>query len=127
MDAINISLILFCVAINAAAQALIRSAMISIDLSTKNMGVFCSQFFGCLFTPQIIGALTIYVISVLTWMYVLSRVEVSIAYPMMSLSFVATVFLGWYFFDEALTWQKGLGVALICAGVYVLALAKGTA
>ena len=48
---------------------------------------------------------------------VLSRVEVSVAYPMLSAGYIVTAFAGWYFWGEALTMNKFLGIGLICFGV----------
>jgi uncharacterized membrane protein len=52
-----------------------------------------------------------------TWFLALKELELSHAYPFMSLSFVGVLLLSGLFFGEAVTFWKSLGVALIVAGV----------
>jgi multidrug transporter EmrE-like cation transporter len=51
----------------------------------------------------------------------LSRVEVSIAYPMLSIGYVLNAVAAWYLFGESLTAQKLVGIAFIVAGVFLVA------
>jgi drug/metabolite transporter (DMT)-like permease len=51
------------------------------------------------------------------WLVVISRVDLSVAYPMLGLSYVITVFASWQLLDEPLNWQKVVGSFVICAGV----------
>jgi multidrug transporter EmrE-like cation transporter len=67
----------------------------------------------------IIGGLTCYVLSVVLWIIALSRVDVSIAYPMLSLGYVVTAIGAWYLFGEALSFQRLFAVILV--GVALLA------
>jgi multidrug transporter EmrE-like cation transporter len=61
------------------------------------------------------------VISVAVWIIGLSRVDVSIAYPMLSLGYVVNAFAAWYLFGEVLSVQKLIGIGIILIGVLVLA------
>ena len=69
----------------------------------------------------IIGGLTCYVLSVVLWIIALSRVDVSIAYPMLSLGYVVTAFGAWYLFGEALSAQRLMAIVVILIGVAWLA------
>jgi multidrug transporter EmrE-like cation transporter len=51
----------------------------------------------------------------------LSRVEVSIAYPMLSIGYVLNAVAAWYLFGESLTAQKLVGIAFIILGVFLVA------
>jgi multidrug transporter EmrE-like cation transporter len=61
------------------------------------------------------------VISVVLWIMVLSRVEVSIAYPMVSIGYVVTAALGWLLLNETVSPMRLLGIAIIIVGVTVVA------
>jgi multidrug transporter EmrE-like cation transporter len=61
------------------------------------------------------------VVSVAVWVVGLSRVDVSIAYPMLSLGYVVNAFAAWYLFGEVLSVQKLIGIGIILIGVLVLA------
>ena len=69
----------------------------------------------------IIGGLACYVISVVVWILGLSRVDVTIAYPMLSLGYVVNAILAWYLFGEVLSLQRLIGITIILIGVFVLA------
>ena len=69
----------------------------------------------------IIGGLACYVVSVAVWIIGLSRVDVSIAYPMLSLGYVVNAFAAWYLFGEVLSMQRLIGIGIILIGVAVLA------
>ncbi|WP_049018991.1 EamA family transporter, partial [Burkholderia multivorans] len=60
-------------------------------------------------------------LSVVVWIVGLSRVDVSIAYPMLSLGYVVNAFAAWYLFGEVLSVQRLVGIGIILIGVLVLA------
>lgn len=51
------------------------------------------------------------------WLVVISRVNLSLAYPILALGYVITVVASWLFLSEPLTWQKVAGAIVICLGV----------
>ena len=61
-----------------------------------------------------------YVISVGVWMMALSRVEVSYAYPLLSVGYIVTAFAGHLFFEEELGAVRWVGILVICLGVYLI-------
>ncbi len=68
-----------------------------------------------------------YGVSVLVWLVVLSRVEVSFAYPMVSVGYIFALVFGWWLFDENITPLRLLGVAVIIMGVYLVSRTGGDA
>ena len=71
--------------------------------------------------PSILGGLACYVISVVVWIVALSRVEVSIAYPMLSIGYVVNALLAWWLFGEDVNVQRWLGIGFIVVGVVLVA------
>jgi multidrug transporter EmrE-like cation transporter len=61
-----------------------------------------------------------YGISVVLWVLVLSRLEVSTAYPMVSLGYIITAVAAWAWFGEALTPMRIAGIAVIILGVFMV-------
>ena len=61
-----------------------------------------------------------YGFSLLLWFYVLSRMELSRAYPLVSIGYIFTLFLGYFFLNEALSVTKVAGIVLIVLGVIFL-------
>jgi drug/metabolite transporter (DMT)-like permease len=66
-------------------------------------------------------SLMCYGISILTWMIVLSRVEVSFAYPFLSIGYIISAVIGYFFMGETVTPIRIAGVAVICIGVVLIA------
>ncbi|TAG07168.1 MAG: hypothetical protein EAZ44_00850 [Cytophagia bacterium] len=54
------------------------------------------------------------------WGAVLTKFELSFAYPFMSLSFVLVFILSLFIFDEVFTWSKLIGLSLIILGVFII-------
>ena len=60
-------------------------------------------------------------ISVVVWVVALSRVPVSIAYPMLSIGYVVNALAAWALLGEALTPMRMAGIAVIVVGVFMVA------
>ncbi len=71
--------------------------------------------------PPIVGGLACYVVSVVVWIMALSRVEVSIAYPLLSLGYVVNAVAAHYLFGEAVTPLRVAGIFVIIVGVVMVA------
>jgi multidrug transporter EmrE-like cation transporter len=114
-----IALILASVVTNAAAQLLLRWA--AKEGLTPAGGWSVAAFFELLVRPGIIGGLACYALSVVIWVTVLSRAEVSFAYPFLGIGFVLVTFASAFLLGEAISAQRIAGTALIALGVAVLA------
>ncbi len=68
----------------------------------------------------ILCGLFMYFISALLWIKVLSKINVSIAYPFGSLGYVFSAFLGWLILGENLNFLRIIGMCVILIGVYLL-------
>jgi len=54
----------------------------------------------------------------LIWFYVLKKFEFSIAYPLISISYIFGVIAAYFVFHETIPWTRWLGVLIIMLGVY---------
>lgn len=72
-------------------------------------------------SPWVIGGLLIYVAGTFFWLMVLSRVELSFAYPMTSMSYILIVLSSWYLLGESISPLRIVGVVTIIAGVSLIA------
>ncbi len=71
--------------------------------------------------PIIISSFAAAFLAALAWMSVISKFELSHAYPFMSLSFVFVLLLSGWLLSEPVTLQKALGVGLIVLGTVLSA------
>lgn len=121
MSASSFMLVMTGVLLNAAAQLLLKAG-------TNSVGAFAFSLENALpvgwklaTEPHIVGGLACYVVSVVVWIMALSRVEVSVAYPMLSVGYVVNAIAAWYLFGEAVTPTRLAGIGIIILGVYVVA------
>ncbi len=70
--------------------------------------------------PQSIIGLGLYFLAALCYMYALRKLPVSVAYPMVSLSYVVVALAAYWLYGEPLALPKLAGIALICAGVILV-------
>ena len=121
MTPLTFSLLMTGVALNAAAQLLLKAGTNRIGefaFSIDNLLPIGSRLAG---SPFILGGLACYVVSVVVWILALSRVPVSIAYPMLSVGYIVNAVAAWMLFGESLTAQKLVGIGFIVVGVYLVA------
>ena len=116
-----IPLILFGVTLNAVAQLLLKKGMITIGQFAFSGRDILKIAPTVALNPYVVGGLVSYVLSVGLWMLVLSRVDVSVAYPFLSIGYIIAAFGGWLFFSEDLSIARMVGIALICVGVVFVA------
>jgi drug/metabolite transporter (DMT)-like permease len=64
---------------------------------------------------------TLFGLSSVVWLVVLSRVELSFAYPMVSMGYILTLLISWKFLGECISPMRWIAVCVICAGVAMLA------
>ncbi|WP_373988281.1 SMR family transporter [Duganella sp. BuS-21] len=109
------------VLLNAVAQLLLKAGARNVGEIHLSLNNLFSVAWRVGTQLPIIGGLACYVLSVVLWIIALSRVDVSIAYPMLSLGYVVTAFGAWYLFGEALSVQRLLAIVVILVGVAWLA------
>jgi multidrug transporter EmrE-like cation transporter len=121
MNPISLFCIVTGVMLNAGAQLLLKAGVSSVGHFEFTRANILPIGIKLATQLPIIGGLACYVVSVGVWIVGLSRVEVSVAYPMLSLGYVVNAFAAWYLFGEGLSMQKLVGIAIILVGVVVLA------
>jgi multidrug transporter EmrE-like cation transporter len=111
-------LIMLGVMLNAAAQLFLKEGMRRIghfEFVWANIVPIGFMVAGNLF---VLAGLACYVVSVGVWLLVLSRVEVSFAYPLLSVGYIVNAVAGYYLFQENLSLTRITGILIICVGVY---------
>ena len=113
-------LILLGVLLNAGAQLLLKEGM-------RRVGYFDFAWSSAIpigiqvaANPFVQLGILAYIVSVAVWLLVLSRVEVSFAYPMLSIGYIVNAVAGYYLFQENLSLTRTTGILIIIAGVYLV-------
>ncbi|HET7774796.1 MAG TPA: SMR family transporter [Azospira sp.] len=120
MSPISFALILAGVILNAAGQLLLKAGTNAVGHFDFHLDNVLPIGLKLAFNPYILSGMAAYGISLVVWIMALSRVPVSIAYPMLSIGYVINAFIAWHWFGEALTAQKLVGIGCIVLGVYVI-------
>jgi multidrug transporter EmrE-like cation transporter len=117
------ALILAGVLLNAVAQLALKASVSDLGVIHPGLPGSGGVALKLLAEPWLWVGLLCYVVSVVVWIVALSRVEVSIAYPMLSIGYVVNAIAAWMLFGEALSAAKLSGIGIIIVGVFILARA----
>jgi multidrug transporter EmrE-like cation transporter len=123
MKALDFFWVLGGVLLNAAAQLLLKAGASSSGEIVLSAGAPALWRTALVLAqhPGILGGLACYAVSVVVWIVALSRVDVSIAYPMLSIGYVVNAALAWWLFGESVNAQRWLGIGVIVIGVLLVA------
>lgn len=103
---------------NALANITIKVGMLKAE-KTANMFEMMSK---AMFSPTVILGIGFFGLALVAYSYVLSKVNLSIAYPIMtSLGFLIVILASVLFLKETITMAQILGFVLILAGVWLVA------
>jgi len=123
MKTTTILLILFCVSLSAGAQLLLKYGMSSAPIQRLlTAGKSSELIWAIALNLHVITGLMLYAFGALVWLLVLSRIDVSLAYPFVGLGIVITMMLAPLFLGEILTMPRILGGGLVVIGICVLSL-----
>ncbi len=117
----QLALVLTGVLLNAIAQLLLKAGagtLANVELRASNAAAIASRL---VFNVPIIAGLACYALSVVVWILALARVEVSVAYPMLSLGYVVNALAAWWLFNESLSGARLAGIGIILVGVWLVA------
>ena len=121
MSLISFALLMLGVFLNATAQLLLKAGTNAVGHFEFSAGNIVPVGMKLALEPHILGGVVCYVISLVVWILGLSRVEVSIAYPMLSVGYVLNAVAAWYLFGGAVSMTRLAGIGIIIIGVYVVA------
>lgn len=77
---------------------------------------------GLVKSPYIVLALGVYAAATVLWLMALSVVDLSYAFPFVSLSVLCTAMGARAFLGETVSLKRGIGIAIICMGLLVIAV-----
>ena len=123
MNLVSFGLIFTGVMLNVAAQLLIKAGTNSIGFFEFSRENILPIGWKLATEPHIIGAMFCYALSVVIWILALSRVQVSIAYPLLSMGYVVNAVAAWWFFNESINPAKVAGISVIILGVVIISRA----
>jgi len=120
--AVNLALIYILVAVLASAvgQLVLKKGMASMGVLTLDPGQLGSILARIVANPYVLLGLAIYACGTLFWLVALSRVDLSYAYPFVSLSYVVMLVASWLLLNEQISLLRIAGSAVVILGVLLI-------
>lgn len=113
-------ILLVAVVFSVTGELLLKHGMNSVGFLSLRPGPLIAGLWRAFTNPYVlIGFGSVFLASIF-WLSILSRVPLSWAYPMLSLSYVLVVFASWWFLGEHLSMTRVLGVLVIWGGVFLV-------
>lgn len=106
--------------LNVVAQLLLKVGANRLGEFALHWSTFPSTMCQIVTNAPILLGLFIYAISVIVWIFVLSRIDVSVAYPTISLGYILNAVAAYYLFGENLSLLRIAGIFVILIGVVMI-------
>ena len=121
MSGTEFTLILVGVLLGAAGQLFLKAGTNRVGVFAFSAGNIVSAGLRLAFDPRVVAGVGCYVAGVMVWILALSRVEVSIAYPMVSIGYIFNALAARLLFGEAVSSARLVGIGIIMLGVCIVA------
>jgi drug/metabolite transporter (DMT)-like permease len=117
----NTFVVAFCsILISAAAQFSLKAGMSADAVKTVMQQPFSIKTLLVILTDKfVLGGFLLYGFGAVVWLWVLSKWEVSKAYPMVGIGFLVTAVVG-AMIGEHISLSRGAGIVMICVGIWFI-------
>ena len=109
------------VLLNAGAQLLLKAGTNTLGVLTLSRDTWQDTLMRMVSEGDFVLGAEGYVLSLFVWIRGLSRVPVSVAYPLLSVGYIVNAIAAHYLFGEAVTTSRWLGIGFIVVGVWLVA------
>jgi drug/metabolite transporter (DMT)-like permease len=116
------SLLLVSVLISTAGQFFLKIG--AIKLGRVNIGNAINHILGIITIPEILIGLTCYAIGAIAYILLLTRVNLSVAGPSISIGYIFSVLLGYWILKEPISPLRLFGLSFIVIGVILVVWRK---
>ncbi len=96
----------------------------ALKLGKVNAGNALSHVLGIVLTPELLFGLFLYGLSAILYILLLTRVNLSIMGPAVSIGYIFSVMLGYFFFKESIPISRLIGLGFIACGVILVVWKK---
>ena len=121
MSAVAFALLMCGVLLNAAAQLLLKAGTNATGVLTLRQGELPALAWRMATEVHFMLGIACYAVSVVVWIFGLSRVPVSVAYPLLSVGYIVNAIAAHYLLGEAVTPARWAGIGFIVIGVWLVA------
>jgi multidrug transporter EmrE-like cation transporter len=113
-------LLLIAIAMSTTGELLLKHGMNMVGVLHLNPTLFIPTLAKAFTNPFVLAGFALIFGGSIFWLAVLSRVDLSWAYPMLSLGYIIVVVESWILLNEPVTPLRFIGVLVICLGVFIV-------
>ncbi len=114
----ELGLFLISILTSAAGQFLLKTG--ALQLGKVNASNLTGHILGMLTTPAVLAGLSCYGLGAISYILLLTRVNLSVAGPSVAMVYIFSVLIGYFFFREAIPLSRAIGLGLIICGVLLV-------
>ena len=123
MLATNILIILLSILMSSTAHLFLKKGMMTYALDSAKVDGVIGIVWTIGTNYWVILGMTLHVGALVVWLWALSKVDISFAYPFLALGYVLVSLIAWLWLGEELDYTRLQGMAIIVLGILVLAKA----
>ena len=114
-----IILILICVVIGGFAQVYMKLGVTKLG-GVELKDLISKRLVSIIFDKYVFTGIILYTITTFLWFVILSKADLSFAYPLAALGYIVTALLAKLYFHEDITLIRWFGILLIIGGAYLV-------
>lgn len=116
----NLILVLTPITIGVIAQIFLKFGMLQFGKFSIQLSKLPNTFINIFLNPYVLFGMFLYFLASLVWLIVLSRIDLSFAYPLLSVGYIFILIYSAIYFKEPVSIIRWLGVITICLGVFLI-------
>jgi multidrug transporter EmrE-like cation transporter len=105
-----------CILLGSFGQIYMKQGMNDIGPDGISKMLTPKGFLSTIFHKPVFIGISLYVIATVLWLFALTTLDISLAYPLLSIGYILTAILAVVYLKESVTVGRWLGIALIVAG-----------
>jgi len=112
-------ILLISILLNSASLILLKKgALLHGEITTNVFNL--KAWFHLIFNRYVITSMFFFIFGTITWILSLTKIDLSLAYPLVSISYIIIAITSYFFFGEAVPFYRWLGIIIIMVGVTVM-------
>ena len=123
VPSINLAIIMLSISFSSIAHILLKKGMMELATTITTNQSLIQKIISLGINPWVVSGITLHVGALFVWLWALSRVDISFAYPFLALGYVLVSAMAWHWLGEELNTQRLIAMGIIISGIVVLAKA----
>jgi multidrug transporter EmrE-like cation transporter len=104
---------------NCASLILLKQGMVAVGHFTERLNELRS-WISLVFNPYVLFGVALFAASFVTWMIALAKIDLSLAYPTVSVTYAVIAVVSYFLFGESLPWNRLVGIGVVILGIVVM-------